>query len=296
MIDPTSHYLFASNTTRNRVEVFNLGTYELESPIGVGIKPYGLDLTPNGTALYVANSGDSNISVVDVGQRKELRKIIVPPQDGHPDTPFSIAITNKGRALFTTTQFCCTGYGGRMMALNLATDALTHRAEFYINNSIDTQTFLEVSGDRNKVGIIFTGEGPGSVFMYFAEDDTFSDRNRIDEFLNFLGLNASGSTMMVGTWDRTYIFDGSLATKGTMPASGQGGVAPAPSGSVGYRVAGSKLEVLDLSSFQVTRTLALGDSATTYYTYPNAISRLVVSPDGKIVVATTDHGFSVLRP
>lgn len=294
MIDTANHYLYASNNTRNRVEVFNLYTYELEPPIPVGSKPRGLDITPDGASLYVADTGGGEISVVDIAKRKEARRVTVPPRDSNnPDSPFSIAIANNGRAFFSTTTPNGGGYTSRMMQLDLATDTLTHRTDF--GELITEATFLEPAGNRAKIAIVMGDTSDGPVFWYWSQVNSFSQRTPMNESVEFLGVDAMGSTLMVGNYSHTYVLDGSLATKGTFSSQGRGGVAPSPSGTTGYRVLNSKLEFLDLVSFQVTRNLALGDTATTDYFYPNAISRLAISPDGKTVVATTDHGFSVVR-
>ncbi len=66
--------LFLSNIALSRLEVFNLNTMTFEpSPILIGAQPWGMTfglLDPN--RLFVANSGGTNISVVDVNARAEI--------------------------------------------------------------------------------------------------------------------------------------------------------------------------------------------------------------------------------
>src|SRR5437868_4011341 len=71
VIDGTGH-AYATNPTQNRVEVIDLATGVLESPIAVGTGPEGLDLSADGSKLYVANGGGHDVSVVDVAQRQEM--------------------------------------------------------------------------------------------------------------------------------------------------------------------------------------------------------------------------------
>src|SRR5262245_48874610 len=123
IIDDGCHYMYLTNTSQNRVEVFSLQTLTLQTPIQVGSQPVGLDITPNGSLLYVANSGGNNISVVDLIRRVELRKVAVPSGFSN-DTPYSIAIASNGLALFSTT-FAGSGFGARMMQLDVATDQVT---------------------------------------------------------------------------------------------------------------------------------------------------------------------------
>lgn len=72
--------VFVSNFSRNRVEVLNVGT-NARSSFRVGSQPWGLALSPDRSTLYVANSGGTNISVVDLRvalQENEARRIQTP--------------------------------------------------------------------------------------------------------------------------------------------------------------------------------------------------------------------------
>jgi hypothetical protein len=70
--DQPRQRLYISNTNNNRVEIFNLTTQALLSPISVGNAPTNLSLTPDGTRLAVLNSTDGTISVIDPVQMKLL--------------------------------------------------------------------------------------------------------------------------------------------------------------------------------------------------------------------------------
>jgi YVTN family beta-propeller protein len=70
--DQSRQRLYISNMSNNRVEIFNLATQALFSPISVGNAPTNLSLTPDGTRLAVLNSTDGSISVIDPAQMKVL--------------------------------------------------------------------------------------------------------------------------------------------------------------------------------------------------------------------------------
>lgn len=57
--------VFLSNYSRNRVEVIDIASGG-RSSFSVGSQPWGLALSPGRDTLYVANSGGTNISVVDL--------------------------------------------------------------------------------------------------------------------------------------------------------------------------------------------------------------------------------------
>lgn len=73
--------VFLSNHSRNRVEVLDIAT-GARSGFRVGSEPWGLAVSPDSTTLYVANSGGTNISVVDLAagtlQEDGSRRIYTP--------------------------------------------------------------------------------------------------------------------------------------------------------------------------------------------------------------------------
>ena len=77
--------LYLSNLLLNRVEVFNVGTQAfVAGGIPVGSKPLGLALWPRdtlgayGDTVVVANSGGTNLSIVNVATRREVRRHRLP--------------------------------------------------------------------------------------------------------------------------------------------------------------------------------------------------------------------------
>lgn len=74
VVDSARKNLLLSNLARNRVEIFRLDTEEFGPAIGVGSEPWGMTLDRSGDQLLVANSGGTNISIVDLEQERELEQ------------------------------------------------------------------------------------------------------------------------------------------------------------------------------------------------------------------------------
>ena len=72
VIDVTRRNLFLSNPVNGEVEVFRLGTEKFGTAIGAGSQPWGLALTRDGDSLWVANSGGTNFSVIDLTTEFEV--------------------------------------------------------------------------------------------------------------------------------------------------------------------------------------------------------------------------------
>ena len=71
-VDTARRNLFLSNLTRNRVELFRLDSETFGPAIGVGSEPWGLSFTRDGDSLWVANSGGTNLSVIDLDREREV--------------------------------------------------------------------------------------------------------------------------------------------------------------------------------------------------------------------------------
>lgn len=73
-VDTLRRNLLLSNMGRNRVEVFRLDTETFGPAIGVGSEPWGMTLDRSGDQLLVANSGGTNVSIVDLATERELER------------------------------------------------------------------------------------------------------------------------------------------------------------------------------------------------------------------------------
>jgi YVTN family beta-propeller protein len=103
-VTPDSKYAYVSNLGDNTVSVIrtetitvidtNPGTAEID-PITVGIGPSGVSVTPNGKYVYVDNSGDGTVSVIQTSDNTVIDTIEVGKQ------PFGgIAVSSDGKSVF----------------------------------------------------------------------------------------------------------------------------------------------------------------------------------------------------
>jgi YVTN family beta-propeller protein len=292
-IDASCTHVYASNPARNEIEVYSIQTRTLGSPIAVGSGPRGFDITSDGTKMYVANSAANSISVVDLGTNTELHKINLPPAT---DRPLSIAIAGNGKALFSTT-FDGSGFGARMMQLDLATESVSQRTDFYINGTTTEATYLRASADRSKIGVVVGDISSGPVFTYTSGTDQFSPQ--VDGgacgYRGYIASDLSGSTYLVGGCPGTFVLDANLNVLGTVPldTTRSFGVAMKPGGGIGYRAVETGIEILDLTHFVSLGTFSIPDTLGTPHpaTYP---ARMAISNDGSLLAVNTDHGFALV--
>ncbi len=67
--------IYVSNGRAGTVSVLDGHTYELLSTIKVGMRPWGIALSPDGKFLYTANGPSNDVSVVDLEANKEIARV-----------------------------------------------------------------------------------------------------------------------------------------------------------------------------------------------------------------------------
>lgn len=116
-ISPNGQFLYVSSSTSNNMTVFQIGTSGLltlvpstganQNPISSGgTTPKSIRISPNGSVLYVANSGSNNIAAFQIGTNGLLTQ--VPPTAGNPNpisvggiTPNGIIVSSNGQYLYS---------------------------------------------------------------------------------------------------------------------------------------------------------------------------------------------------
>jgi uncharacterized protein (TIGR03437 family) len=109
VMDQTRQRLYIANSGMNRVEVFDTRSRQLLNPIKVGQLPRSLAMTPDGSTLYVANTGGEDITVID------LNKLAVSGRVVFPALPFNSA------AIMMTPSVLAAGLRGVQVIMNNGT-------------------------------------------------------------------------------------------------------------------------------------------------------------------------------
>jgi streptogramin lyase len=188
VINPASTYAYFTVPSENEVAVLNLSTDQYGTPIPVGSDPQGIDITPNGKTLYVADSGGQTISKVTIATSKV--KTIITPAGGLSDTPYSIVVLNNGNALYSTT-FAGSGFGANVYDLNLSTDASTEVTSFGINGEVTEVTQLSRSWNHKIAGAVLGDDSGGPFDIYTAATgDVVS--GSLNNFISYGSLNKAG--------------------------------------------------------------------------------------------------------
>jgi YVTN family beta-propeller protein len=286
-IDPFDSHIYISNASQSQIEDYSLVTGSLRPAIRVGSKPWGFDITPDGSRLYVANSGQNDVSVVDVATGRELSRIPVPSNFAQ-DVPLSLAIAGNGKALLTTT-FAGSGFGGRMLLIDLATQAVTLETDFYFMGSTTEATLVKASADRSAIAAVAGDISSGPAFVYRAAANAFGPENDLGTFVSNVAINRDGSSILV---DGSYLLGATGSLRAVIGGRATGAVF-APVGPLAYRAANGVVEVVDTARLAVTRTLAVADSMQSP-AGGSTVGRMVATSDGNLLAVITDHGLTLV--
>ena len=164
--DNVRRRLYIANSGLNRVEVFDIATQQLLSPIKVGQLPHSLAIGTDGL-LYVANSGSETISVVDLDKAAQTGLIRFTPLPFNSNaalvTPSLIAAGLQGPQVVMSNGSLWRIVGNQVLPRRLNT------AVFGTSTTLPgpTQTMASTPGGE----YIFLLAGNGNGYLYDASVD-----------------------------------------------------------------------------------------------------------------------------
>jgi uncharacterized protein (TIGR03437 family) len=79
VMDATRQRIYVPNSGLNQIEVVDMKTQTLMTPIKVGQLPHSATMSTDGQTLYVANTGGESISIVDLNKMQTVGSVKFPP-------------------------------------------------------------------------------------------------------------------------------------------------------------------------------------------------------------------------
>jgi hypothetical protein len=278
VVNPASTKAYLTVPSKNQVDILNLNKGTYGKPIPVGSDPEGIDITPDGSTLLVADSGGQTISEVALSTRKVTT--VETPAGFDSEKPYSIVALNNGNALFSTT-FSGSGYGAHVYDLDLSTGAISTVSEIGL---VTEATTLSRSGDYSTAAAVLGDDSGGPFDVYSAATGNVVS-GHLSSFLSSGALDGDGSTLLV---DGTYVVDPATgALLGTINGP-SGSAVLTTAGTTGYVLSASTITELDVSRFLTGQTIALPDPAS-------GGAQLAISPNGKYLVAETSGGATIVK-
>ena len=102
LLSPDKKHLYCSCWGCRKIVIINTGTLAIEGTLPVGDHPNDLAIDRKGKTLYVANSNDNSVSVIDLGSKKVIETLNAAlfPTDLQGSTTNSVALSKDNRTLY----------------------------------------------------------------------------------------------------------------------------------------------------------------------------------------------------
>ncbi len=167
----------SERATHGIVSEIDTATKTVTATIKVGVNPYGVAVSPNGTEIYVVNRDSSTISIVDTTTKKF--KATIPVGDGdyyypyNNEGPTGVAIAPDGKKLYVTSYV----YGNAaVFVINTTTETITETikvgtepngiavnpdgTKVYVANSGSSTVSVIDTSTNNVTATVNVGKGP----------------------------------------------------------------------------------------------------------------------------------------
>ncbi len=267
-------YAYIANSYDNTTSVIDTATNNITATIPVGIDPFGVAVTQDGSKVYVANNISNTVSVIDTSTNNVTATV---PVGNHP---FGVAVTPDGTKVYVANKF----------------DNTTSVIDTVTNTVIST---VPVVGSYLS-GVAVTPDG----IKVYVVSSTYIDNSTYNSTVSVIDTSTNNVTATVNVGagstgvavspdgEKIYVANGvdnttsiiDTATNivtGTVPVGiDPWGIAVTPDGTKVY-VANHKdktISVIDTATNSVIATVPVG-------IYPIGVS---VTPDGtKVYVANT---------
>jgi len=280
--DQGRQQLYISNAAANRVEVFSLTSQRLLNPIPVGNSPHGLALTPDGSLLVVANSGDGTVTILNPDNPAGASIISLGNIGG--TQPNEVAITNTGKAIVD--------YGGPQEI-----DLSTHAIASISNNRIYYPALLM----GNKDGSLIVCDC-GDLGTWDPNTRTWNLTSYIDEGVADGAISGDGDTIAQGDYilNPQLVITGQVAKWDFLPVpesiSGHADFLNA-SGSLLYKtdvgsdaIHGTGVQIFDVNHGDLKEWVELSEPVSN-----NTQHKLTLDDTGQNLWVLTQSGFTAVN-
>src|SRR6185437_15759841 len=253
MADPTRPYLYGVDKVNNSLHFINLTTNTVEKTIYVGSSPTDLDINLEGTTLYVANFGSTQIATVDIASQTASSIFVDTTVGTWEGNPYRLACTTGDTLVYTSED-----QWNDLKLVNALTGAsLGSTGSIY-------EPDLVASPDGTSV---YVGESGISTAYLYRYDIVNSALTSVDQSA---GINSFTSATVLMTKDGQYIFYAGqkFLAKNLKSVLGTFSETIAAINSDGSLAIGAA-HIFDGTTFAATRAT------------PVSTSTMVVSPDDK---------------
>ena len=253
----------------------------------------GIDLSPDGNTLAIADRNITGIHLVDLQTDKSEPDITFAPYLSGEGGTFTVAYGNNGAILVTST------YNGSGWVPLRRIVPSTGEVKI-IKTMVRQDTMLSGSANGKCIGFVEGNISSGPLSIYDVAMQQVTKTIDTNWFTYEIGTNRDCAQFAVPTYGGTFIYDSSLTKLGAtgVYAGGQPiGVAYHPTSDIVYFawVGTSTVRAYDSKTFALLATFDVGYTFQNPGNYAFNQGRLKVSRDGSLLFATVGNGIRYLH-
>jgi sugar lactone lactonase YvrE len=296
VFDPTRNLLDVT-TASGQVQRYDVANQTLLSPLSVGTSLNGADITPDGSALYVAENQTSGshgvLHRVDLatGNVTDVTYALTSFEGGVWD----VAIANNGKAFFSSR---LSGSGWvPFRQVDLATGAVTIRTDTPgsgFGGEVIEDTHIVRSADGSQMFMTETNIGNGPIFTYESASDSFPRHAQTNTFNDHVPTAVSRDGMLIATElsSAASIMDHNFNLVHVLAGSFNGGLTFDPSRDLLYAANADQVVAFDTNNWAEKFRLNIGESIPAWSHF--ASGAMTVSRDGSELFLSTPLGVRMI--
>ena len=286
--------VYAVNSERGRIDIYNTQTRTLQTSIPVGTKPQGFDTSPDGKTMYVANQSSRTLSVVDLTAGRELRQVALPASPDYPgEYPYDVAVAANGKVLFGTRSTAFNG-DNRLLQYDPVSGVVSARPEVAGNRA---DLLIKASMDRTViVSVANAGPGPIPLRYISATDAITKAAPGLEIGQNAIAVNQNGDVFLTSsinnsTDTRINVLTAGLEIAKILRADARAGLGINPDATFAYAMTGQYNFIAVNLATGAQTSLTAGDLGPTH----ELINLVDVSRDGTLLAFVTRNGISLVN-
>ena len=270
------------------VAVIDVATESIVDHIAVGDSPGALAFSPDQTRLAVVNTGSADVSIVDVANRTEIKRIALPAMG---NTPY-VAYANGGKV------FVADMFGGHLYRVDVASGVVTEVVTEIGESGVPVAIVMRGSANGAKLAMAGLASGTGGLAVKVRTFDVATSSFTATAIAPFpfaqldVDINHDGSRVVLGPVGPVY--DGNLVP--VMTSVGAAGRFLSTLdfwGTHWYQVSERAMYVTTLNGSAPPLTHHLFDLVFTNVI--GGMGRISVSADLKTVAVITTTGVELVK-
>jgi uncharacterized protein (TIGR03437 family) len=273
--------LYITNSGMNRIEVFDMRTQRLLTPIKTGQLPHNMAFGTDGNTLYVANTGGESISIIDLTLGKIVDSVRFPPVPLNATTaiitPQAMASSLRGPIVIMSDGTLWKIDGNQALPRSLNQVVFGSGAKTIPAGNGATAFRTMASTPEGQYVIVFAGNG--NAYIYDAAADDFTIGKQI-----FTTMTGYLGPVSAGPRGQYYVVNGVVLNSSLTP------IGNIPNSSTGANT-GTTTGFPGLPGVTTTTTATRPTSAVTYvganmyatFTTPVRTNAASAATDGGII-------------